>query len=91
MNQLERHPTPRQHSFALDMPLSEDTDSSEAVASLVEGILGGIDDLTAHDVISDRDVLQALSIATAVRAAVVDLSERSGRRVGLDLLDVEVA
>jgi hypothetical protein len=91
MNQLEYHHSTRRHSFDLDLPLSDDTDNSEAVASLVEGILGGIDDLTANEVISDRDVVQALSIATAVRATVVNLSQRSGRRIGLDLLDIEVA
>lgn len=90
MNQLNSQQSDYHRSVDLNLPLSDDTDDGEAVASLVQGILGGIDDLTASDAISDRDVVQALSIAAAVRAAVVDLSERSGQRVGLDLLEIEV-
>lgn len=90
MNQLNSQQSDYHRSVDLNLPLSDDTDDGEAVASLVQGILDGIDDLTASDAISDRDVVQALSIAAAVRAAVVDLSERSGQRVGLDLLEIEV-
>lgn len=86
----------RQHvqydrAFDLDLPLSEDTDDGEAVARIVQGILGGIEDLKANEPVSDRDLVQALTIATAVRAAVANLSEQCGQRVGLNLLDVQLA
>jgi hypothetical protein len=89
MNQLSSH-HPASQGLDIDLPLSADTDDGEAVAGLVQGILGGIDELTADALISDRDVVQALSIATAVRAAVVEVSERSGQPIALDLLDVEL-
>jgi hypothetical protein len=85
MHQLQPH----QH-LDLDMPLNAQTDDSEAVARIVEGLLGGIEDLKANEGISDRDIVQALNIATAVRTAVADLSADCDQPFSLKLLDIEL-
>jgi hypothetical protein len=90
MNHLEQ-PTPaEQSSIDLDLPLDDDTDDGDAVAALVQQILTGIDDLAADGAVSGRDAVQALSIATAVQAAKAEVSERSGQRLALNLIDVRL-
>lgn len=90
MNRLEYQSLAPNQSIDLDLPLHAETDDGEAVAKLVQNILIGIDDLAANDAISGRDVVQALSIATAVHAAKVEVSALSGERIGLNLLDVRL-
>jgi hypothetical protein len=90
MNHFEYwSPAPFQ-SVDLDLPLHEETDDGEAVASLVQNILTGVDDLAAGGAISGRDIVQALSIATAVHAAKVEVSALSGETLRLNLLDVRL-
>lgn len=77
-------------SFAIDLPLAPDTDNGEHVALLVQRILSDIDSLTAGRQTSAQDIVQALTIATAIRAAMAEVNSRSSNRMNLDLLEVSV-
>jgi len=90
MNHFEQPNLTEPSSIDLDLPLDDDTDDGEAVAALVQQILTGIDDLAADGAVTGRDAVQALSIATAVQAAKAEVSERSGQRFALNLLDVRL-
>lgn len=77
-------------SIDIDLPLHPSTDDGEEVARLVHGILVDIDALTAGRRTSQQDIVQAMTIATAVRAAMAEVRTASGQRIALDLLDVGV-
>lgn len=74
----------------IDLPLHPDTDNSEDVARLVTGILGDIDALTAGHNTTQQDIVQALSIATALHAALGEVSAKTGKRLTMDLKDIRV-
>ncbi|HSO84322.1 hypothetical protein [Thiocapsa sp.] len=81
-------------TFDVDMPLHPETHSYEDVATLVERFLMSID---AHRRdsrdLAPGDVLQALSIVTAVQMAKGEATERfgSGLQIELRALSVEAA
>ncbi|SDX09967.1 hypothetical protein [Thiocapsa roseopersicina] len=91
--QLQQTRTLR-NTFDVDMPLHPETRSCEDVASLVERFLRSID---AHRRdsrdLAPGDVLQALSIVTAVQMAKGEATERYGSGLQIELrgLSVEAA
>ncbi|TVQ89155.1 MAG: hypothetical protein EA400_08025 [Chromatiaceae bacterium] len=91
MNTQTSQPRIANDYIDIDLPLLPNTDNGEDVARLVFGILDDVANLTAGRATSHRDIVQALSIATAVRAAMAETASRSGQRIALDLLDVQIA
>ncbi|UHD16276.1 hypothetical protein [Thiocapsa bogorovii] len=82
------------NTFDVDIPLHPDTRSYEDVATLVEEFLNSIDSYRRDaQGLAQGDVLQALSIATAVQMAKGQANERygSGLRIELQGLSVESA
>lgn len=78
-------------SIDIDLPLHPETNNGEHVALLVQRILGAVEHLAANgDAPSQTDVVQALTIATALRAAFAEVSARAGRDLTLDLLEISV-
>jgi hypothetical protein len=78
-------------SIDIDLPLHPDTGDCEHVALLVQRILNEVDQWTAGGKTpSQSDVVQALTIATALRAAFAEVSARAGTKLTLDLLDIAV-
>ncbi len=80
--------------FDLDLPLHPATNSAEDVATLLDGVLKIVDDFcTRHDA-TNADVVQALTLATALRAAMARAAADNGERTGFArsarLLDVAV-
>jgi hypothetical protein len=78
-------------TFDVDFPLPQTTKSPEDVSHLVDAILRSIAayaDQGRH--VSQSDVLQALSIATAVHVARADAMAKAGVDFSLKLLDVSV-
>jgi hypothetical protein len=84
------HSNRERPSIDIDLPLHPDTDNGEDVARLVHHILDDIAAMTAGRNTSQQDIVQALSIATALHAALGEVRTKTGRPVGLDLLDVKV-
>ncbi|MFB1488195.1 MULTISPECIES: hypothetical protein [unclassified Thiocapsa] len=81
-------------TFDVDIPLHPDTCSCEDVATLVERFMRSIDSYRRDARgIAQGDVLQALSIVTAVQMAKGEATERygSGLRIELKGLSVEGA
>ena len=78
-------------SIDIDLPLHPDTNNGEHVALLVQRILTTIADVSASgETPSQTDVVQALTIATALRAAFAEVSARAGGEVAMDLLEIGV-
>jgi hypothetical protein len=91
MNNLQVERTYDHGSIDIDLPLRPDTNNGEHVALLVQRILKTIADVAASgDAPSQRDVVQALTIATALRAAFADVSARAGGALSMDLLEIAV-
>ena len=90
MNTVQTHRVTPSTSFDIDLPLHPDTDNGDHVALLVHGILGDIEALTAGRNTSQQDIVQALTIATAVRAAMAEVNQRTQQPITFDLLDVHV-
>lgn len=90
MKSIETHRATPVTIFDIDLPLDPDTHNGEHVALLVQGILGDIEAMTAGRGTSQQDIVQALTIATAIRAAMADLQGSGEPGVRLDLLDVSV-
>jgi len=91
MNNLQTERTDDHGSIDIDLPLHPDTNNSEHVALLVQRILKTIADTAASDVApSQTDVVQALTIATALRAAFAKVSAHAGGEVIMDLLEIAV-
>jgi hypothetical protein len=88
MNTLPLNVPSPEASLELDIPLHAYTDSDVHVAELV-GILlndiGGFDGEASH-----ADILQALAITTAVRAAMADAAAKRGADFSVELLDLQV-
>lgn len=71
----------------LELPLHPETSSSAHVGALLEGILDAVSRLIdAMDGASDGDVLQALSLAMAVRLGVGTASPEAAERLLRDLV-----
>jgi hypothetical protein len=78
-------------SIDIELPLHPDTGDCEHVALLVQRILNEVDQWTSDgETPSQADVVQALTIATALRAAFAEVSARAGRTLTPDLLDIAV-
>ncbi|MGB5831363.1 MAG: hypothetical protein WBG92_05160 [Thiohalocapsa sp.] len=91
MNCLQIDRRLRTNSIDIDMPLRPDTTNGEHVALLVQRILGAVEQVAAGGTTpSQTDVVQALTIATALRAAFAEVSERAGEDLPLELLDISV-
>jgi hypothetical protein len=78
------------HGFDLELPLHPATDDAEDVALLLNRLLGLVDEFCTHRETTDADVIQALTLATALRAVMADASERIGTAAPARLLDVQV-
>ncbi len=89
MNTVET--TDRRYDAILDiaMPLQTRTDCAAHVAEMVGTLLHTI--AACERAASHSDILQALSITTAVRTAMADAAERGNATFSMDLLDLEVA
>ncbi|MGB5734339.1 MAG: hypothetical protein WBM40_07850 [Thiohalocapsa sp.] len=91
MNQVRIDRAHNHGNIDIDLPLHPDTGNSEHVALLVQRILGAIADVAASDdAPSQTDVVQALTIATALRAAFAEVSARAGTDLTMDLLEIAV-
>ncbi len=91
MNNLQIERTYDHGSIDIDLPLHPDTDNGEHVALLVQRILKTIAEVAASDdAPSQTDVVQALTIATALRAAFAEVSARAGGDVAMDLLEIGI-
>jgi len=91
MNNLQIERTYDHGSIDIDLPLHPDTDNGEHVALLVQRILKTIAEVAASDdAPSQTDVVQALTIATALRAAFAEVSARAGGDVAMDLFEIGI-
>ena len=88
MNALATTTQSRKATLDVDIPLHAHTDSGHDVAALVGRLLNEIAKFDHQS--SHADVLQALAIATAVRAAMADAAANPGVDFSLEFLDVEV-
>ena len=78
----------RRVTLDVDFPLAADTDSATDVARIVGTLLNdvaGFDRQASH-----ADILQALSITTAVRLAMAETAARRDPDLSMKLLDIEV-
>lgn len=82
--------THHRRTVEIDVALAPETDCAEDVSLLVSRILRDIDRCNADAHMSQADVLQALSIVTAVQAAKAQADETRGFPVGLEFLDSAV-
>jgi hypothetical protein len=82
--------TPHRRTVEIDVALAPETDSAEDVSLLVSRILRDIDRCSADHQMSQSDVLQALTIATAVHAAKAQAEEDRRHPIGLEFLDADV-
>lgn len=79
-------------TFEVDIPLHAATANGQAVADLVQSLLMQIERYTRSEPNVDHtDVLQALSIATAVRAAVAEAPLTAESASPISLLGVSIA
>jgi hypothetical protein len=76
------------HAFELELPLHPATDNAEHVAQLLDGLLGLVDEFCRRRQTSEADVLQALTVATALRTAMAEVSACNGDTVPARLLDI---
>lgn len=88
MNALAPIPENRKSTLDINMPLHIHTDSERDVADLVGKLLNAISRFDHQS--SHADILQALAITTAVRAAVADTAANPGVDFSLELLGMEV-
>lgn len=91
MNRFQIERTDDHGSIDVDLPLHPRTDNGEHVALLVQRILTAVGNgALGTEAPSHADVVQALTIATALRAALAEVSARAGGAVTMDLLDIAV-
>lgn len=83
--------TSRRETLEIDLPLDPRTESAEDVSRLVSQFLRDIDACSLERQVSPSDVLQALSITTAVHVARAEAQRRSGKSVLLPFIDAELA
>ena len=77
-------------AFDLELPLAPGTDNAEHVALLLNRVLAIADEFSEHRQTSAADVVQALSVAAALRAAMAEVTERTGVSLPTRVLDVTV-
>ncbi|WP_058554274.1 hypothetical protein [Thiohalocapsa sp. ML1] len=75
--------------FDLELPLAPGTDNAEHVALLLHRVLKLVEEFSDIQHASAGDVVQALSVATALRAAMAEITDRTGVSVPAKLLGVE--
>lgn len=76
--------------FDLELPLHPATDNAEHVARLLEHLIGLVEDFSRGQNASDTDVVQALTMATALRAAMAEAGRTAGGALPARLLNVDV-
>jgi|AACY02.2.fsa_nt_gi hypothetical protein len=77
--------------FDLELPLHPATDNAEDVALLLHRVLGIVDEFCADGDTTNADAVQALTLATALRLAIDEASERADGMASPKLLDIAVA
>ena len=78
-------------AFDIHFPLHEHTRSDQGVSDLLTSLLDSISAFTTgSDAISDGDILQALVMALAVRARMIDETGNTSRQLLHELVDVAV-
>jgi hypothetical protein len=80
-------------SSAMDvqLPLDPATDNAEHVATLLRRVLGLVDEFSARQQATASDVVQALSVATALRSAMAEFDEGTQQVLGAArLVDIVV-
>lgn len=83
--------TSRRETLEIDLALDPHTESAEDVSRLVSQFLRDIDACSLDRPVSPSDVLQALSITTAVHMARSEATRRGGRSVSLPFIEAELA
>jgi hypothetical protein len=83
--------TNRRETFEIDLTLDPHTESAEDVSRLVSQFLRDIDACSLERPVSPSDVLQALSITTAVHVARSEATRRGGKSVSLPFIEAELA
>ena len=69
-------------SKEIEFPLHPETDSPEAISTLVTELLNNISDCVAKlDNCKDGDILQALSMVLAIRSRMVDVEPKNSERL----------
>jgi hypothetical protein len=75
-------------AFDIRFPLHSQTVSEAAVENMLTAVLDALSSsLRAEGPVSDGDVLQALAMATAIRARIVDASPSASLRLVHELVD----
>jgi hypothetical protein len=91
MSTLYTDHDPVKPSIDIDLPLHPKTNNGEHVALLVQRILNVVEHpATDSDMPSQSDVIQALTIATALRATFAEVSARTGHDFSPSLLEIDV-
>jgi hypothetical protein len=91
MNALQLDRVMNSQAVDIDLPLHPDTENEEHVALLVQRILHAIDAVAdGGPAPCQTDVMQALSIATALRAALAEVSARANGKLSFNLIDIAV-
>ena len=84
--------TDTQDTFDIELPLSEHTEDSVRVHQLLTTVLNSIaNDLKIVGTVSNGDILQALSMALAVRTRMVYAPEQTMRTIVADLTESALA
>ena len=84
--------TDTQDKFDIEFPLSEHTEDSVRVHQLLTAVLNSIaNDLKIVGTVSNGDILQALSMALAVRTRMVYAPEQTMRTIVADLTESALA
>ncbi len=74
----------------IELPLHPATDNADDVATLLSRVLGVVEEFTACRGASASDVVQALSVATALRSAMAEVDAVSEAPQQPRLLHVDV-
>jgi len=74
--------------YSVEFPLHEDTQSPMRVGQMVTAILGALTrDIDLDGETANGDVLQAMAMALAIRAAMISAPKPTTDRIALALLD----
>jgi hypothetical protein len=74
----------------VELPLHPATDNADHVATLLSQVLGVVEEFTASRHATAADVVQALSVATALRSAMAEVDAASEAMQQPRLLNVDV-
>jgi hypothetical protein len=74
----------------LELPLHPATDNAEHVATLLSRLLGVVEEFTAYRDASAADVVQALTVATALRSAMAEVDAAGAGPAHPRLMQVDV-